>query len=609
MFPDETDPSFNRAIQLDQSSCLTNVQTDQAASLSLIMGAHRTVEAMKDTQLATYDRTQNINTAMAAFRADHDISRDILTKTHGTTESIKEISSSTREYVKTMSIHTDAHYAKSQLIEETITAMSSEIAIMKENLRSFQGATRIAIRSLQRELSRGSKSQAVLMSRIIESTMQDVLKTEASQSKQLAEHRNDRVPLESPTRPIRRPTSHQSSPVDATTVPLSTQSDIIDAFKSRQQTIHQTQRARTYHTWIGDVTVVSIYTEVWAPMVTHGGTKRLLTSSSTLFRIAVRPNGYFLKRGVSGEIHWTTPSFTPPSLSITNLRIWNVVSQYSPIIQACRKGDLENVYTLFSSRHASPFDRCEIMKDEGAWFDGNNASLLDIAFLGFDHSKFYESSQAFLKLIRLLVDCGLDPGEAHGKKGYHPVEWLILMETFYDADMQSILSQMVRIIVEESNTDPFNDIDNMGAGMLYSGGKAPRKSAPIQILIQQERWHLSWLDMPQEDAKVDNIYIAGALYGWCCYKNGNIDPLLSHLDSIGQRSDMAYIACSLLRLASALDHVKERSHALTALRNEVQYHLVRLLSRGLDPRASVDTELSDRSMNTLNLEKTETVTS
>ncbi|KAN0112249.1 hypothetical protein V8E51_005200 [Hyaloscypha variabilis] len=250
----------------------------------------------------------------------------------------------------------------------------------------------------------------------------------------------------------------------------------------------QIRYERTFCLWFATITLQSRSTATQEMLSSKQNERGIHETTSTRIRVNIRPNSWILRKGV---LAFFERQLGGTSLGADmRLRVYRIVSCYSPIARACRSGDFATAYSLFQSGQASVFDIVEEF----------NESLLDHTWRWLKASirfGFCETvvepkvvRDGLLETFKFLTTHGLDPGDpARPDKGECQMSRIqqIFECTIADPDsLTSYVVEIIRVIIINSRQNPF-DIQSRYQGPLIKLACEMRPELAACIR-SQEQW-------------------------------------------------------------------------------------------------------------------------
>jgi hypothetical protein len=231
---------------------------------------------------------------------------------------------------------------------------------------------------------------------------------------------------------------------------------------SSQQFRTQVCYQRVYRVWFATITVTSRSTTTQQsldPCGDNGSSFRNHTSSRII--IDIRPHPWITLRGVLGFIDRHSTGTSVPNCD-ARLRIYSIIPENAPIVEACKTGDIASAHELFVNGQASPYDIALHTL-------GHRSTLLDLAISSWRESLWFiskskvsddisdeiEDLKRKFELFAFLVDCGLDPGEQLASLPDSVFD-LLKSACSTPASISAQFSDMLRCLATRSTSNPFD---------------------------------------------------------------------------------------------------------------------------------------------------------
>ena len=609
------------SLQLDQASLLNILKTDHQVSTALIIGLEASqrasqsllkdttlcLQALKDDQVNRINSEYNSHALLANMKGTNEA---LHTNTHETVNAIKGTSLAVLEQLHQLKDCVAQQYLHSQKIEQTVSVIQSDLGALVGNaaageakMMNLKMDMQHAFQSLRKDISTELQTHKAETT-ILESTIRSVLGEELRHVLSATPSKiSSKVPILTMQHTVDRVSDDLA---DGATEPHESFT-IAEAYRSRTQKIYQTRTTRTYRTWIGNITIVSIYSS--ARDSQFESNTEVFSIASNIVRVIIQPNASFLKKRISGEILWQRSPFGRGSLTVRNLRTWNIVKEDSAIVLACEDGDIFRVLSLFSTGAASPFDCCEPTLPSSFDCDlacNRSRSLLDIVNDRFGYILIYYSNQMsfdflkirsllndYLKILQLLIDNGVDIGESQGPSGSPNLVYSRYYDQRIAPSLLPIAVQYVRLVLKESKADPFFscNLPLRFAFMIWYAQHAPTEGMVCSVFLQQEYWYIEWPE-PRPSCHYTSLSFSNGIE----YEHVDLEPIsrdpgcqslrpLFELLMLTNIPSLEHLAESLLLLRGEGDLSSVDPNLLPRVETGIRNRLALLFERGLDPRA------------------------
>jgi hypothetical protein len=303
--------------------------------------------------------------------------------------------------------------------------------------------TRGAIENLTRSISEEFAHIPTGLNKMLEGTMRRVIQ----------DFHDDRLTPPDPANSYKLPPDYSSLHDSSRSQELSS-----DRKNFGRRVLKQKQGRVAIQTWFGVVFIHSTLLKAQDTIHQHGLKIRLGTAKTIRMHVEVALTLCSLRIGLFCSLIWNKMPQNRSGFDM-KLRVYNSVGEASPIVQACRDANLEQVQKLFTAGKASPFDRLR-----------GKQSLLDIILEEMVLIPMRQEPEFALRkleklyvLFKMIISRGLDPGQLRSQQDNRfsgsPLSFLALFCFYTPPEFIPVILNTTRTIIEHSIQDPFSTAD------------------------------------------------------------------------------------------------------------------------------------------------------
>jgi len=268
--------------------------------------------------------------------------------------------------------------------------------------------------------------------------------------------------------------------------------ELLINYKDPERKILKQKQGRIgIQTWFGVIFIHSTMVKAQDTVTQNGLNIRLGTAKRIRMHVEVAITPCLLRVGLFCSIVWNKIPENRSAFDL-KLRVYNSVDEASPIIQACREANLEQVQKLLTSGEASPFDRLR-----------GKQSLLDIILEEMVLVPMRQKPDFALRkleklyfLFKTITNQGLDPDQLwsyqDNKSCGSPLPFLALFCFYTPPAFLPVMLNTTRTIIEHSVQDPFSTADFTEL-LRFLQNATKRTPLPVsQLILHQDHWQPEW---------------------------------------------------------------------------------------------------------------------